>query len=193
MGLDFLSRQTGICELHLRSGTALLLYFIRKHTKADRGKRRYSHHRGYAEETTAIHSKPDFRGIGNFHTVHGVDQPCECCVFLPKSPLAGVWMLIRVKPPYHGSPVAMSWKFCCELRVDNCSVYAEEVFHSGWTHWQWPDGTENTLVGQMTDYGGTVWRRTISENSPGQISGDSLCAPPFRGHHFEKRGRDCGG
>lgn len=44
----------------------------------------------------------------------------------------------------------MSWKFCCELRVDNCSVYAEEVFHSGWTNWQWSDGTENTLVGEIT-------------------------------------------
>lgn len=44
----------------------------------------------------------------------------------------------------------MSWKFSCKLRVKDDSLDAQEVFHSGWTDWDWGSGSENTLVGEIT-------------------------------------------
>ena len=71
----------------------------------------------------------------------------ECCFFLPQTEIAKTWMLIRAKTQ---TLIALSWKFSCELRVEGQSLTAQEVFHSGWTGWNWGEGEENSLVGEVT-------------------------------------------
>jgi hypothetical protein len=89
----------------------------------------------------------DFDGSGSFRTIHGADMTAECCFFLPQTEIAKIWMLIRTTTQ---TLIAFSWKFSCKLRVEGLSLTADEVFHSGWTSWNWGAGDENSLIGEVT-------------------------------------------
>lgn len=93
--------------------------------------------------------RPDFVGLGAFRAEHGSLERLECCLFLPMSEVAKIWILVRASSP-GDSLTVVSWRFSCELRADGDVLIAEEIFHSGYTQWDWGNGAENTLVGEIT-------------------------------------------
>jgi len=58
-------------------------------------------------------------------------------------------MLIRAGS-LNESLIVASWKFSCELRLETNTLLAEEVFHSSYTAWDWGNGEQNTLIGEVT-------------------------------------------
>ncbi len=95
-----------------------------------------------------LDTRPDFVGLGTFRTEHGLLQKLECCFFFPKSEVARIWVLVRGSWPDDG--ILVTWKFSCEMRVAGNILMAEEIFHSGYMQWDWGNGVENTLVGEIT-------------------------------------------
>jgi hypothetical protein len=95
------------------------------------------------------------------------------CFFLPGSEVAKIWMLTRAKP---WTSISQSWKFSCELKSGDDSLMAEVVFHSGWNSWNWGNGEENTLVGEVTKL--TITHGDV-QSSP-VTSARFLSTPVFR-------------
>lgn len=93
--------------------------------------------------------RPDFLGSGTFRAQHGTVGKFECGFFLPKSEVAKMWVLVRVGSP-SDSPIVLCWRFSCELTCGSDALVGEEVFHSGYTQWDWGNGVENTLIGEIT-------------------------------------------
>jgi hypothetical protein len=94
-------------------------------------------------------ARPDFEGLGQF-SAHGCALGNhECCFFLPAREVAKIWVLVKAVVPAE-NPVALNWRFSCELKADNALLIAEEIFHSGYTEWDWGNGPENTLIGEIT-------------------------------------------
>jgi hypothetical protein len=112
-------------------------------------------------------TRPDFVGLGTFRTQYGLLQKVECCFFLPKSEVARIWVLVRASST--GDGILVTWKFSCEMRVGGNVLTAEEILHSGYTQWDWGNGVENTLVGEIT-------RLTVSR---GDVDGSAVSL--FRG------------
>jgi hypothetical protein len=94
-------------------------------------------------------SRPHFLGLATFHAEYGIVGEFECGFFLPKSEVDKMWLLVRVGSPEE-SPVVLCWKSSCELIAGSNVLSGEEVFHSGYTQWDWGNGVENTLVGEIT-------------------------------------------
>jgi hypothetical protein len=92
--------------------------------------------------------QPDFVGLGEFQTPYGT-QKLECSFLLPRSETETIWMLIRAGS-LNESFITGSWKFSCELRLESHTLFAEEVFHSSYTAWDWGNGNQNTLIGEVT-------------------------------------------
>ena len=93
--------------------------------------------------------RPDFVGCATFRAQHGTVGRFECGFFLPKSEVAKMWVLVRVGSP-DDSPIVLCWRFSCELTAGSDVLTGEEIFHSGYTQWDWGNGVENTLVGEIT-------------------------------------------
>lgn len=73
----------------------------------------------------------------------------ECGFFLPKSEVAKAWVIVRVSPQ-GDSPILLGWRFSCQLTAGSDVLIGDEIFHSGYTEWDWGKGVENTLVGEIT-------------------------------------------
>jgi hypothetical protein len=93
--------------------------------------------------------RPDFLGSATFRAQHGTVGKFECGFFLPKTEVAKIWILVRVGSPSE-SPIVLCWRFSCELTAGVDVLVGEEIFHSGYTQWDWGNGPENTLVGEIT-------------------------------------------
>lgn len=96
-----------------------------------------------------LEGRPDVTGLGSFRTQHGTVENFECAFFLPPSETAKIWVLVRARAR-GDSPVVMDWKFSCDLAVGNDVLTAEEIFHSGYISWDWGEGAEDTLTGDIT-------------------------------------------
>jgi hypothetical protein len=104
--------------------------------------------------------KPDFIGVGRFFADGEVLDDYLCCFFLPTREVAKMWVLIRAPIPTENL-VALHWRFSCELTVGSSVLFAEEIFSSGYTEWDWQqNGLETTLVGEIT-------RLKINRDAPG--------------------------
>jgi len=93
--------------------------------------------------------RPDFVGFATFRAQHGTVGKFECGFFLPRSEIAKMWVLVRVGSPRE-TPIVLCWRFSCELTAGFDVLIGEEIFHSGYTQWNWGNGVENTLVGEIT-------------------------------------------
>lgn len=116
--------------------------------------------------------RPDFVGMTVFRAEHDDLGRFECAFFLPKSELAQMWALVRVAS-LTANPFDFCWKFSCELHAGSEVAIGEEVFHSGYTEWDWGSGKENTLVGEIT-------RLTVNRGDVGgsPISGARFLVTP---------------
>ena len=114
-------------------------------------------------------TRPDFVGFAAFRTQYGTVDGLECGFFLPKSEVAKIWVLVRTRSLGDG-PIALDWKFSCELTAGADLLLAEEIFHSGYTQWDWGNGVEDTLVGETTRL--TVSRGAV-DGSAVSRAGDS--------------------
>ena len=94
-------------------------------------------------------SRPDFVGFSTFRTEHGTVEKIESGFFLPKSEVAKTWVIMRVAS-HSSRPIFLGWRFSCELAVGSDVLIGEEIFHSGYTEWDWGNGVEDTLVGEIT-------------------------------------------
>lgn len=104
---------------------------------------------------------PDFAGVGSFRTQY-VTLDLECAFFLPSSETAKTWVLVRT-PGQDRNPLALDWKFGCELKVGTSAVSAEDIYHAGYVEWDWGQGSERTLVGDITK---VMVRRGDAAGSP---------------------------
>ena len=102
-----------------------------------------------AKSPMKFDARPDFAGLGRFRADGSVLGDYECCYFLPAREVAKMWVLIKASLPAQ-NPVALNWRFSCEFKTDNTLLVAEEIFHSGYTEWDWGKGPENTLIGEIT-------------------------------------------
>jgi hypothetical protein len=94
-------------------------------------------------------ARPDFEGLGQF-SAHGCALgDHECCFFLPAREVAKMWVLVKAVVAAE-NPLALNWRFSCQLKADDAILIAEEIFHSGYTEWDWGNGPENTLIGEIT-------------------------------------------
>jgi len=92
---------------------------------------------------------PDLAGLGSFGVQSRVVGSFECAFWLPLSETAKIWILVRQRSRGDG-PVILDWKFTCELKVGTDIFGAEEIFHFGYIPWDWGEGAEDTLVGEVT-------------------------------------------
>lgn len=101
------------------------------------------------KKSPTLPERPDVTGLGSFRTERGFAERFECAFFLPASETAKMWALVRPHSP-GDSPVILDWKFSCELVVGTDVIAAEQIFHSGYVSWDWGQGSEETLVGELT-------------------------------------------
>jgi len=94
-------------------------------------------------------TQPDFGGFARFRAEHGAVGEFECRFFLPESEVTKMWVLVRIGAPRE-NPIVMYWRFSSEFTAGSDVLVAEEIFHSGYTEWDWGNGAEDTLVGEIT-------------------------------------------